>query len=92
MKQHLFRGGAVQITISVLGLEWHREELKRARNVLLEMDLIRLRSDGLYVLGRYDWLDEEVHDRFLELKAIEQVMVALNDIITPVKNPDPWSV
>jgi hypothetical protein len=33
-----------------------------------------------------------VRDRFLELKAIEQVMVALNDIITPVKNPDPWSV
>jgi hypothetical protein len=64
IKQHLLRGGAVQITASVLKMDWHREELRRARNVLIEMELIRRRSDGLYALGRYDWLDEEVREQF----------------------------
>ena len=88
IKQHLFRGGAVQITASVLRLSWHREELRRARNVLIAMELIKRRSDDLYVLGRYDQLDELVRDRFLELRAVEAVMVALNGIVNPVKNPD----
>jgi hypothetical protein len=78
--QHLLRGGAVQITASVLKLEWHREELKRARNVLIEMELIRQRTDGIYVLGRYDWLDEEVRERFSELKVVEELLVALSSV------------
>jgi hypothetical protein len=85
IKQHLLRGGAVQITTSVLGLAWHREELKRAKQVLVEMGLIRRRTDGFYVLGRYDWLDEEVRDRFLELKVLEEVMVALSSVMTKSK-------
>jgi hypothetical protein len=80
VKQHLLRGGAVQITASVLKLEWHREELKRARNVLIEMELIRQRTDGIYVLGRYDWLDEEVRERFSELKVVEELLVALSSV------------
>jgi hypothetical protein len=85
IKQHLFRGGAVQITTSALGLLWHREELRRARNVLIEIELIRLRDDGLYVLGRYDWLDEEVRERFSELRVVEEVLIALSSIV--VKDP-----
>src|ERR1043165_7282331 len=50
IKQHLFRGGAVQISGSVLTLDCHREELRRARQVLVEIELIRRRPDGLYVL------------------------------------------
>jgi hypothetical protein len=88
IKQHLFRGGAVQITASALRLSWHREELRRARNVLIGMELIKRRSDDLYVLGRYDQLDALVRDRFLELRAVEAVMVALNGLVNPVKNPD----
>lgn len=64
INQHLFRGGAVQITAGVLNLAWHRQQLKRARQVLVEMELIKRRSDGLYVLGCYDSLDEEVRQRF----------------------------
>src|ERR1041384_6551148 len=75
IRQHLFRGGAAQITLSVLKLEWHREELTRARQVLIQMELIRLRTDGLYVLGRYDPVDELVRDRFLDLRAAEELMV-----------------
>ncbi len=41
------------------------------------MGLIRQRPDGLYGLGRYDPLDDQVRDRFLELKVLEKVMVSL---------------
>jgi hypothetical protein len=88
IKRHLFTGGALQITAGVLKLDWHREELRRARNVLIEMELIRLREDGLYVLARYDWLDEEVRDRFSELKVVEEVLIALSGIVNQVKDPD----
>jgi hypothetical protein len=87
-RKHLVRGGAVQMTASVLKVGWHREELRRARNVLVEMDLIRRRIDGLYALGRYDWLDEEVRDRFSELKVVEEVLVALSSLVSQVKDPD----
>jgi hypothetical protein len=85
IKQHLFRGGAVHITTSVLGLSWHREELKRARNVLIEMQLIKRRPDGLYVLGKYDWLDEELRERFSELRVVEEVMITLSGLMNKVK-------
>ena len=49
------------------------------------MELIRQRSDGLYVLGRYDWLDEEVRDRFSDLKALEQLMVTLGSLMPKSK-------
>jgi hypothetical protein len=85
IKQHLFRGGAVQITTSTFGLSWHREELRRARNVLIQMELIKRRSDGFYVLGRYDWLEEEVREQFSDLKIVEEVLVALSSIGTKSK-------
>ena len=81
------RGVAVQISLGVLKLDWHREELKRARNVLMEMELIKSRPDGLYLLGRYDWLDEEVRDRFSELKVLEELMIALGSVANQVKDP-----
>lgn len=78
IREPLFRGAGVQIAASILGLRWHRQELKRARDILVEMELIRPRPDGLYELGRYDRLDEEVRERFMELKAIEKVMVSFD--------------
>jgi hypothetical protein len=89
IRHHLFRGGAVQITASVLKFHWHREEIRRARNVLIEMELIRRRTDGLYVLGRYDWLDEEVREQFSDLKIVEEVLVALSSIVTKSKTHMP---
>src|SRR6202795_1223804 len=58
LRKHLLRGGSVEISPSALGLNWHRQEMKRVREVLVGMELIRPRSDGRYVLGRYDRLDE----------------------------------
>jgi hypothetical protein len=69
-------------------LSWHREELRRARAVLIEMELIRQRADGLYLLGRYDLIDELVRDSFLDLKAVEEVLVALSGVVSQVKDPD----
>ena len=85
IREPLFRGAGVQIAISVLGLGWHRQDLKRARDILVEMELIRPRPDGLYVLGRYDHLDEEIRERFVELRAIEKVMVSFDGIMRKSK-------
>jgi hypothetical protein len=81
IRTQLVRGGAVQITPSALGLNWHRQEMKRARHVLVEIDLIRPRVDGLYVLGRYDRLDELARERFLDLKLLEGVLVGLSGLM-----------
>jgi len=85
ISEPLFRGAGVQIAISVLGLGWHRQELKRARDILVKMELIRPRPDGLHELGRYDSLDEEVRERFVELRAIEKVMTSFGDIMRKSK-------
>jgi hypothetical protein len=37
----LLRGQAIEMTLCGLGLGWHRQELKRARDILVEMGLIR---------------------------------------------------
>ena len=49
------------------------------------MGLIRQRPDGLYGLGRYDPLDDQVRDRFLELKVLEKVMVSLSGLMPKSK-------
>jgi hypothetical protein len=54
----------------------------------IEMELIRQRADGLYLLGRYDRIDELVRDSFLDLKAVEEVLVALSGVVSQVKDPD----
>jgi hypothetical protein len=53
------------------------------------MELIKRRIDGLYVVGRYDWLDEEVRERFSELRVVEEVVVALSSIATKSKTHMP---
>jgi hypothetical protein len=85
IRPHLLRGGAVYVTCSTLNLGWHREELRRARNVLVQMGLIRPRVDGLYVLGRYDRLDELARDQFLELQTLDSVMVGLSGLMAKSK-------
>ncbi len=81
IRPHLLRGGSVQIAPSGLGLTWHRQALKRARDTLVEMGLIRPSADGLYVLGRSDPLDELTRDQFLELKLVEGVLAALGGLM-----------
>jgi hypothetical protein len=79
LRQHLLHGGSVQITPSALGLTWHRQELKRARDVLVEMGL-----------GRYDPLDELARERFLEVKLVEGVLAALGGLMGK-SNTRKWS-
>jgi hypothetical protein len=81
IRSQLLRGAAIQITPSVLDLNWHRQELKRAREVLVGMGLIRPRSDGLYVLGQHDPLDEIAREQFLDLKLLEGVLVGLSGLM-----------
>jgi hypothetical protein len=52
IRPHLLRGGSIDVKCSNLKLAWHREELRRARSLLVGLQLIRPRADGLYVLGR----------------------------------------
>ena len=80
LKPQLLRGDAVETTVSALHLDLHREELKRARGVLVEMGLIKPRSDGRYILGSLGpcgRIDELIRDEFLNLKFLEGVVVAL---------------
>jgi hypothetical protein len=74
------RVGLIEISPSTVGLSWHRMELKRARDILVEMGLIRRTSDGLYVVGHCDPLDELARERFLDLKLLESVLVALSGL------------
>jgi len=80
IKSQLIRGGAVQVTVSALSLGLHREELRRAKMVLVEMGLIKPRGDGLYVLGSLGpcpRIDELIREDFFILKSVEEVVVAL---------------
>ena len=81
VKLDIGRGLAIEVTVSALGLDWHRQELKRARDILVEMGLIWQRADGRYVLGQYDQLDELVRDKFLDLKLLEEVAVSLGRLM-----------
>jgi hypothetical protein len=76
---------AIEMTPSGLALDWHRQELKRARDILVEMGLIRQRADGRFVLGRHDPIDELVRDQFLELQLIKGVAVALTGLMPKSK-------
>jgi hypothetical protein len=80
IKPHLLRGGAVDIKCSILKLAWHREDLRRAKGVLVEMGLIRRRGDGLYAAGHCNPLDELARERFLDLKLLEGVLVGLSGL------------
>ena len=88
IKQRLLRGAAVEITASALKLDWHREELRRARLILIEMELIKPRADGRYMLGRlrpFSRIDELIRDQYLDLKLLEDVVIAVNAIMTKSK-------
>jgi hypothetical protein len=85
IRPHLLRGGAIQMTPSSLKLGWHRQELKRAREILVEMRLIRPRADGLYVLGTYDPVDELAREASLDLRLIEGVLVGLSGFLQKSK-------
>jgi hypothetical protein len=79
IKERLLGGAAVEPTASALKLDWHREELRRARAILIEMGLVRPTADGRYVLGHlgpFSRIDELIRDEFFWLKQLEMVVVA----------------
>jgi len=78
IKEQLLRGAAVEVTASSLKLKWHREELRRARMVLIDMELIKSRADGRYVLGQlgpFSRIDELIRDQYFDLKLLEDVVI-----------------
>jgi hypothetical protein len=80
IKRPLVRGASVEITVVALGLDWHREELRRARMILIDMELIKPRADRRYVLGRlgpFSRIDELIREEFFWLKQLEVVVVAI---------------
>ena len=84
----LLRGAAVEIRASALKLDWHREELRRAKAILIDMELIKPRADGRYVLGQLGPLsriDELIRDEFFLLKLAEAAVVALSAIMPKSK-------
>jgi hypothetical protein len=90
LKPQLLRGDAVETTVSALHLDLHREELKRARVVLVEMGLIKPRVDGRYVLGSLGpcgRIDELIRDEFLNLKLLESLVILLASIGERPKKP-----
>lgn len=81
----------VEITASALKLDWHREELRRARTILIEMGLIRPRADGRYVLGSlgpFAKIDELIRDQYLDLKLLEDVVLATGAIMAKSKTQE----
>ena len=88
IKPRLLRGGAVEITTSVLRLKLHREELRRARTILVDMGLIKPTADGRFVLGPlgpHSRIDELIRDQFFDLKLLEGVVVGLSAIMQKSK-------
>jgi hypothetical protein len=80
IRSRLRHGVVVEITGSALGLDWHRQELKRARDDLVQMDLIKPRADGNYMLGSFgpfSRIDELIRDQFFALEELEQVLIAI---------------
>jgi hypothetical protein len=81
IKQPLLRGVAVELNVSALSLDWHREELRRAKAILIDLELIRPSVDGRYLLGRlgpFSKIDELIRDEFFFLKLAEAVVVGLS--------------
>ncbi len=88
IKPRLLRRGAVEITTSVLRLKLHREELRRARTILVDMGLIKPTADGRFVLGPlgpHTRIDELIRDQFFDLKLLEGVVVGLSAIMQKSK-------
>jgi hypothetical protein len=84
IKHPLLRGASVEITVAAVKLEWHREELRRARTILIDMNLIKPRADGRYLLGSlgpFSKFDELIRDEYLDLKLLEDVVLALSAIM-----------
>lgn len=88
LKVPLLRGAAVEITISELKLDWHREELRRARAILIDMELIKLRGDSRYVVGRlgpFSKIDELILDEYFFLRLVQAAGVALSALMPKSK-------
>jgi hypothetical protein len=88
IKERLMHSAAVEITISALKLDWHREELRRARSILIDMELIVRRGDGRYVVGRlgpFNRIDELIRDDYLFLRLAHEAVVALSALMPKSK-------
>lgn len=86
IKKRLFCGTSLELTPAELRLAWHRQRLRRARGVLLEMELIRRTESGHYVLGRYCRMDDLTREELLNLHLMREVNLILGSLM-PRQNP-----
>jgi len=85
MRRRLLRGTCLEVTSAELKLNWHRQRLKRARDTLVEMQLIRRGVDGRYRLGRYSAIDEIVREQMLDFYVLEEVVLVLGTLMPKSK-------
>jgi len=85
IKQRLLRGLSLELTPTKLRLDWHRQKLKRARDVLVDLELIRQTQNGRYVLGRYNRLDDIMREDLLSVHAAREVWLMMGRLIQSQK-------
>jgi hypothetical protein len=83
--QRLLRGVLLELTLTELKLPWHRQKLKRARDELLDMGLIRQTDDGRYVLGRYSRMDDLTREELLNVHLMREVNLILGSLMPKSK-------
>ena len=85
IKQRLFRGVSLELTPTELKLAWHRQQLKRARGVLLDMGLIRQTEDDRYVLDRYSFMDDLTREELLNVHLMREANLILGRLMPKSK-------
>jgi hypothetical protein len=95
IKPRLHRGAAVELTNSALKFGWHREQLRRARTVLVGMGLIKPALDGRFVCASPSPLariDDLIREDFFNLRMLLEVAEAVSLITGKSKTQQRRSV
>jgi len=85
IKPRLLRGLSLELTPTNLRVDWHRQKLKRARDVLVDLELIRPTQNGSYVLGRYSRLDDLTREGLLDVHIVREVHLILGTLLKKSK-------
>jgi hypothetical protein len=88
VKVPLVRGNAIEITKSALRLDWHREQLRRAKATLLRMGLIKPTRDGRFVCGTRGPLaetDDDIREQFFCMRLLQEAAKALGELFAMSK-------
>ena len=74
ISEPLLRGECIEITVKALGLDMHRQELKRARDAMLATQLIQPAGESSqYELGEYDPYEQLFREEMHFLYGVEEL-------------------